>query len=57
MNTTTLRTGLSLLVLALSLAGCASYEGLSTSGKRLSAAELKAGKTLEGVTLSPAAWP
>ena len=48
---------LSLLFIALSLAGCASYEGLSTSGKRLSASELQAGKTLEGVTLSPAAWP
>lgn len=57
MNTTTLRTGLSLLVLALSLAGCASYKGLTTEGKRLEAAELKAGKTLEGITLSPAAWP
>ncbi len=57
MSTITLRTSLSVLALALSLAGCASYEGLSTSGKRLSTAELQAGKTLAGVTLSPAAWP
>ncbi|OAI86109.1 efflux transporter outer membrane subunit [Pseudomonas putida] len=57
MNTNALRTSLSLLALALSLAGCASYQGLTTTGQRLSASELKAGKTLEGVTLSPAAWP
>lgn len=52
-----LRTGVALLVLALSLAGCASYRGLGAEGKSLEAADLHAGKTLEGVTLSPAAWP
>ena len=48
---------LSLLVMALSLAGCASYSGLNTRGDSLEATSLQAGRTLEGVTLSPAAWP
>ena len=52
-----LRAGASLLVLALSLAGCANYSGLDTQGRRLGAADLQAGKTLGGVALSPAAWP
>ncbi|MCS5516477.1 efflux transporter outer membrane subunit [Pseudomonas qingdaonensis] len=52
-----LRAGASLLVFALSLAGCANYSGLDTQGRRLGAADLQAGKTLGGVALSPAAWP
>lgn len=47
-----LRAGASLLVLALSLAGCANYSGLDTQGRRLGAADLQAGKTLGGVALS-----
>ena len=57
MNSKTLRTGLSLVLLALSLAGCASYSGLTTEGVSLEAKNLKAGQSLSGVTLSPAAWP
>ncbi|WP_110972099.1 efflux transporter outer membrane subunit [Pseudomonas huaxiensis] len=57
MNTTTLRSSLSLLVIALTLAGCASYRGLAPEGERLAASDLKAEQTLKGVTLSPAAWP
>lgn len=52
-----LRAGASLLVFALSLAGCANYSGLDTQGRRLGAADLQAGNTLGGVALSPAAWP
>ncbi|PWB31489.1 multidrug RND transporter [Pseudomonas sp. SDI] len=57
MNLNPLRTGFSLIVLALTLAGCANYRGLLPEGLRLDAAELKAGQTLKGVTLSAAAWP
>ena len=57
MSSKTLRTGLSLVLLAMSLAGCASYSGLSTEGVSLDAKNLKAGQSLSGVTLSPAAWP
>ncbi|MFJ2367090.1 efflux transporter outer membrane subunit [Pseudomonas sp. NPDC087697] len=57
MSSKTLRTGLSLVLLAMSLAGCASYSGLNTQGVSLDAKTLKAGQSLSGVTLSPAAWP
>jgi NodT family efflux transporter outer membrane factor (OMF) lipoprotein len=57
MNRKTLRTGLSLVLLAMSLAGCASYSGLNTEGVSLEAKNLKAGQSLSGVTLSQAAWP
>jgi len=52
-----LRTGFSLMVLAMSLAGCANYSGLDTSGVNLDAKDLHAANSLKGVTLSPAAWP
>jgi NodT family efflux transporter outer membrane factor (OMF) lipoprotein len=57
MSSKTLRTGLSLVLVAMSLAGCASYSGLNTQGVSLDAKTLKAGQSLNGVTLSPAAWP
>lgn len=57
MNKHTLRASLSLVLLALSLAGCASYSGLHPEGAALEAQNLKAGQSLSGVTLSPAAWP
>ncbi|RON08646.1 multidrug RND transporter [Pseudomonas brassicacearum] len=57
MSSQTLRTGLSLMLVAMSLAGCASYSGLNTQGVSLDAKTLKAGQSLNGVTLSPAAWP
>ncbi|MHB9798230.1 efflux transporter outer membrane subunit [Pseudomonas sp. MT3] len=41
----------------LSLAGCVSSSGLLPSGQATEPASLKAGTTLEGVPLSPAAWP
>src|SRR5471032_1421862 len=52
-----LRTGFSLMVLAMSLTGCANYSGLDTSGVNLDAKDLHAANSLKGVTLSPAAWP
>lgn len=57
MNLSILRTGLSALTLALVLAGCASYKGLTPEGKSLAANDLNAAQTLKGITLSPAAWP
>jgi NodT family efflux transporter outer membrane factor (OMF) lipoprotein len=57
MSRQSLRSGLSLVLLAMSLAGCASYSGLDTEGVSLDAKNLKAGQSLSGVTLSPAAWP
>lgn len=57
MNSKTLRTGLSLVLLAMTLAGCANYSGLNTEGVSLDAKSLKASQSLSGVTLSPAAWP
>ena len=57
MSSQSLRSGLSLVLLAMSLAGCASYSGLDTEGVSLDAKNLKAGQSLSGVTLSPAAWP
>lgn len=57
MSSKTLRARLSLVLLAMSLAGCANYSGLTTEGVSLDAKSLKAGQSLSGVTLSPAAWP
>ncbi len=57
MNNRALRAGLSLVLVAMTVAGCANYSGLDTEGKRLEANHLQAGKSLSGVTLSPAAWP
>src|SRR5450830_816006 len=57
MSSKTLRTGFSLVFLSMVLAGCASYSGLNTEGVSLEAKDLKAGQSLTGVTLSPAAWP
>lgn len=57
MNSKTLQGGFSLLFAAMLLAGCASSQGLQTSAVGLSADQLTAGQTLQGVTLSPAAWP
>jgi len=54
---TTLRTRLSLVFLAMSLAGCASYRGLETEGVSLDAKNLQVAQTLKDVKLSPAAWP
>ncbi|WDH51270.1 efflux transporter outer membrane subunit [Pseudomonas chlororaphis] len=57
MSSKILRARLSLVLLAMSLAGCANYSGLTTEGVSLDAKSLKAGQSLSGVTLSPAAWP
>ncbi|WP_324727469.1 efflux transporter outer membrane subunit [Pseudomonas chlororaphis] len=57
MSSKTLRTRFSLVLLAMSLAGCANYSGLTTEGVSLDTKSLKAGQSLSGVTLSPAAWP
>ncbi len=47
----------SLLLIALSFAGCANYSGLTTQGKSLDANNLQAEHSLQGISLSPAAWP
>lgn len=57
MSNRSLRSGLSLVFLAMALAGCASYRGLDTEGVSLDARDLKVKQSLKGVTLSPAAWP
>ncbi|MBV4457739.1 efflux transporter outer membrane subunit [Pseudomonas sp. COR58] len=57
MSGKTLRSGVTLLLSAMILAGCANYSGLETEGVRLDAKSLKAGQSLDGVPLSPAAWP
>ena len=57
MNGNTLRTGLSAVLAAMMLAGCASYSGLAPEGKSLDAKTLQAGQSLSSVSLSPAAWP
>ena len=51
------RTRLSLVLVAMTLAGCANYSGLKTEGVSLEANSLKTGQSLTGVSLSPAAWP
>lgn len=48
---------LSLVLVAMSMAGCANFSGLDTQGQRLDANTLQTGKSLSGVTLSTAAWP
>ena len=57
MSGKTLRSSLTLVLSAMILAGCANYSGLDTQGQSLDAKSLKAGQSLNGVTLSPAAWP
>ncbi|MDR9751299.1 efflux transporter outer membrane subunit [Pseudomonas sp. SZMC_28357] len=57
MNRQTLRAQLGLVLLAMSLAGCANFSGLHSEGVSLEAKNLQAGQSLSGVTLSPAAWP
>ncbi|MDE2034469.1 MAG: TolC family protein, partial [Pseudomonas sp.] len=57
MNNRSLRAGLSLVLVAMTMAGCANFSGLDTEGKRLEANNLQTGKSLSGVTLSTAAWP
>jgi NodT family efflux transporter outer membrane factor (OMF) lipoprotein len=47
----------SLLCLALSLAGCAHFDGLNKGAAGLDPKGLQAGATLQGIVLSPAAWP
>jgi NodT family efflux transporter outer membrane factor (OMF) lipoprotein len=51
------RLRVSLVLIALSLAGCANFHGLDTQGKSLKAEDLKAGQSLANIHLSPAAWP
>ncbi|MGE1174993.1 efflux transporter outer membrane subunit [Pseudomonas sp. BW7P1] len=57
MSGKTLRSSLTLVLSAMILAGCANYSGLDTQGKNLDAKDLKVGQSLNGVPLSPAAWP
>jgi NodT family efflux transporter outer membrane factor (OMF) lipoprotein len=57
MNSRTLRNQLAPLLIAMSLAGCANYSGLFTSGKNLDANALETAKTLRDIKVSPAAWP
>lgn len=57
MNGKSVRSTLSLVFMAMVLAGCASFKGLDTEGARLDAQQLKAEQSLKGVTLSQAAWP
>ncbi|MFJ2538922.1 efflux transporter outer membrane subunit [Pseudomonas sp. NPDC087614] len=57
MSGKTLRSSLTLVLSAMILAGCANYSGLDTQGQSLEANSLKVGQSLNGVTLSPAAWP
>jgi NodT family efflux transporter outer membrane factor (OMF) lipoprotein len=57
MSGKTLRSSLTLVLSAMILAGCANYSGLDTQGQSLDAKSLKAGQSLNGVILSPAAWP
>lgn len=57
MSNKTLRTGLSLMCVSLALAGCANYSGLVTEGTRLDAQHLKAAQALNGIQVTPAAWP
>ncbi|WP_249676239.1 efflux transporter outer membrane subunit [Pseudomonas abieticivorans] len=57
MSSKSWRNRFSLVFLAMSMAGCASYHGLHTDGAALEAKSLAAGESLSGVKLSPAAWP
>lgn len=53
----TLRVPLSVLAVALALAGCANSDGLNTQGRTLPADALHSERSLQGVQLSAAAWP
>jgi NodT family efflux transporter outer membrane factor (OMF) lipoprotein len=57
MSGKTLRSSLTLVLSAMILAGCANYSGLDTAAASLDAKSLKVGQSLNGVALSPAAWP
>lgn len=57
MSRTTLRTSLSLVLLAMSLAGCANYSGLNPFGKSLDANSLQSSQSFKDVKVSAAAWP
>ena len=48
---------LTLCMLALALAGCASMEGLHTKSQPTDAVQLKMARSLEGVKSDPSAWP
>lgn len=52
-----LRTSLSLVFVALVMAGCASSKGLNTEGVGIEANSLQTGQSLKGINLSPAACP
>jgi NodT family efflux transporter outer membrane factor (OMF) lipoprotein len=57
MNFSMFRARYSLLLVALTVAGCANYSGLTTQGTRLDAKNLHVEQSLQGIQLSPAAWP
>lgn len=57
MKPSILRVRYSLLLVAVSVAGCANYSGLTTQGTRLDPKSLQTERSLQGVSLSPAAWP
>lgn len=57
MSGKTLRSSMTLVLSAMILAGCANYSGLDTQGQNLDVKGLRVGQSLNGVTLSPAAWP
>lgn len=57
MNPSIFQARCSLLLIALSLAGCANYSGLTTEGTRLDPKSLHSEQSLQGINLSPAAWP
>jgi outer membrane protein TolC len=52
-----LRTSLSLVFVALIMAGCANSKGLNTETVGIDANNLQTSRSLDGVQLSPAAWP
>ncbi|WP_296262571.1 MULTISPECIES: efflux transporter outer membrane subunit [unclassified Pseudomonas] len=52
-----LRTSLSLVFVALVVAGCASSRGLNTEGVGIDANNLQAEQSFKGIDLSPASWP
>lgn len=51
------RSGLAVACIAIVLAGCASTGGLRSTATPMHAADLRAGQSLAGVRLDPAAWP
>ena len=46
-----------MLAFAMSLAGCANYQGLVTKGMSLDAHSLQTAQSFKDIKLSPAAWP